>query len=218
MTGTCNLIFGATKAIATIAFCVATITASALAEEITVRSCPSKIVLERLGEWTELSNDEITVEILQTNPNRTNEVAAAFMTNDASELEVVLLSLQSLERFQGSISQSDFNALRATFAEIFQGPSSEMQIKIDNVIEGNLSGTGSTGSHLKYTPGISTPSKFIGFAVTEMNIPGSETTLYETAVKMQHIRGCVIQANFAIILSPNSQERLNRAISDFVMR
>lgn len=189
-----------------------------LAEEIAVGSCPSNIVVDRLGEWAALSNDVETVEILRSNPNRTNEVGAAYVTDDASMLEVVVLSLRGLERFQGSIGESDFNALRAEFAAAFQGPSPEMQTKIDQVMEGNLSGTGATGSHLRYEPAISSPGKFIGFAITEMNIPGSGTTLYETAMKMQHIRGCIIQANFSIAVSPGSQDRLDQAISDFVMR
>ena len=59
------------------------------------------------------------------------------------------------------------------------------------MIESNLSGAGPTGSHLRYEPSISSLGKFIGFAKTEMNIPGSGTTLYETAMKMQHIRGYI---------------------------
>lgn len=191
---------------------------AALAEEITVGSCPSGIFVERLGEWAALSNDAETVEILRSNPSRTNVVAAAYMTDDESMLEVVVLSLRGLERFQGGISESDFNALRAEFAKAFQGPSPEMQTKIDRVIEGNLSGTGSTGSHLRYEPAISSPGELIGFALTEMNIPGLGTTLFETAMKMQHIRGCIVQANFSIAVSPGSRDRLDQAISDFVMR
>lgn len=191
---------------------------AAVAEEITVGSCPSGVIVERLGEWAALSNNAEAVEILRSNPNRTNEVAAAYMTDDASMLEVVVLSLRGLERFQGGISEGDFNALRAEFAKAFQGPSSEMQAKIDRIIEGNLSGTGSTGSNLKYELAISSPGKFIGFALTEMNIPGLGTTLFETAMKMQHIRGCIVQANFSIAVSPGSRDRLDQAISDFVMR
>jgi hypothetical protein len=133
-------------------------------------------------------------------------------------LEVVVLSLRGLENFQGRISESNFNALRAEFASAFQGPSPAMQAKIDKVIAGNLSGTGATGRHLKYEPTVSIPGMFIGFAVTEMNIPGSGATLFETAMKMQHIRGCVVQANFSIAVSPGSRARLEQAISNFVMR
>ena len=204
------------------AFTLAVLLSSApvavLAEEIAVGSCPSNIIVDRLGEWAALSNDVETVEILRSNPNRTNEVGAAYVTDDASMLEVVVLSLRGLERFQGSISESDFNALRAEFAAAFQGPSPEMQTKIDQVIEGNLSGTGATSSHLKYEIAISSPGKFIGFAVTDMNIPGSGATLYETAMKMQLIRGCIVQANFSIVVSPGSRARLEKAISEFVMR
>ncbi len=189
-----------------------------IAEEITVGSCPSNIVVERLGEWAVLSNDVETVEILRSNPKRTNDVAAAYMTDDTSMLEAVVLSLHGLEKFQGSISESDFNALREEFADAFQGPSPEMQRKIDDVIEGNLSGTGSIGSHLRYEPAILSPGKFIGFAVTEMSIPGSGVALFETAMKMQHIRGCIVQANFSIAISPGSRDRLDQAISDFVIR
>ena len=206
------------KSITNLAAFLATIPFAALAEEIAVGSCPSNIVVERLGEWAALSNDLETVEILRSNPNRTNEVAAAYMTDDASMLEVVVLSLLGLERFQGGISESDFNALSAEFAKAFQGPSPEMQAKIDKVIEGNLSGTDSSGSHLRYEPAISGPGKLIGFAQTEMNIPGLGTTIFETAMKMQHIRGCIVQANFSIALSPDSRGRLDQAISDFVMR
>lgn len=206
------------KTVAPIAAFLVTIPFATLAEEITVGSCPSNIVLERMGEWAALSNDIQTVEILSGNPNRTNDVAAVYMTNDASMLEVAVLSLHGLDRFQGNISENDFNALRSKFAEAFQGPSPEMQKQIDRVMQGNLAGAGSTGSHLRYEPAISRPGKFIGYAITEMNIPGSETTLYETAMKMQHIRGCVVQANFSIAVSPGSRERLERAISDFVMR
>jgi hypothetical protein len=206
------------KAITTLAVFLATIPVAAPAEEITVGSCPSNIVVERLGEWAALSNDVETVEILRSNPNRTNKVAAAYVADDASMLEVVVLSLRSLERFQGGISESDFNALRAEFAKAFQGHSPEMQAKIDKVIEGNLSGTGSSGSHLRYEPTISSPGKLIGFALTEFNIPGLGTTIFETAMKMQHIRGCIVQANFSIAVSPGSRDRLDQAISDFVMR
>ena len=201
-----------------LAFFITSAPVALLAEVITVGSCPSNIIVERLGEWAALSNDVETVEILRSNPNRTNEVAVAYMTDDAGMLEVVVLSLRGLEKFQGGISEGDFNALRAEFAEAFQGPSLEMQTKIDEVIAGNLSGTGSTGSHLRYEPAISSPGKFIGSAITEMNIPGSGTTLYETAMKMQHIRGCIVQANFSIVVSPGSRDRLDQAISDFVMR
>ena len=207
-----------TKAITTLAALFLTCPVAALAEEITVGSCPSSIVVDRLGEWAALSNDVETVEILRSNPNRTNEVGAAYVTDDASMLEVVVLSLRGLENFQGRISENDFNALRAEFASAFQGPSPEIQAKIDQVIEGNFSGTGATGRHLKYEPTISSPGMFIGFAVTEMNIPGSGATLFETAMKMQHIRGCVVQANFSIAVSPGSRARLEQAISDFVMR
>jgi hypothetical protein len=189
-----------------------------LAEVITVGSCPSNIIVERLGEWAALSNDVETVEVLRSNPSRTNEVALAYMTDDAGMLEVVVLSLRGLEKFQGGISEGDFNALRAEFAEAFQGPSPEMQTKIDEVIAGNLSGTGSTGSHVRYEPAILSPGKFIGSAITEMNVPGSGVILYETAMKMQHIRGCIVQANFSIVVSPGSRDRLDQAISDFVMR
>jgi len=202
----------------TLAVFLTAVPVAALAEEITVGSCPSNIIVERLGEWAALSNDGEIVETLRSNPNRTNEVAAAFMTDDAGSLEVVVLSLRSLERYQGDISESDFIALRAEFAKAFQGPTPEMQTKIDEVIEGNFSGTGASASHLKYGPSVMDPGKFIGFAITEADIPGLGVGLYQTAMKMQYIRGCIVQANFSIAVSPSSRDRLDQAISDFVMR
>lgn len=191
---------------------------AALAEEIPVDSCPSNIIVERLGEWAALSNDTEIVEILRSNPYRSNQVAAAYTIEDASMLEVVVLSLSELEKFQGSFSEKDFNAIRENLAEAFKGPSPKMQAEIARVLEGNLSGTGATGSHLRYESTTFRSGQFIGFALTEMNIPGSGVTLFQTAMKMQHIRGCIVQANFSIAVSPGAQDRLDQAISDFVMR
>lgn len=201
-----------------LAFFITSAPVALLAEEITVGSCPSNIIVERLGEWAALSNDVETVEILRSNPNRTNEVAVAYMTDDAGMLEVVVLSLRGLEKFQGGISEGDFNALRAEFAKAFQGPTPEMQTKIDEVIEGNFSGTGASASHLEYGVPVLEPGKLIGFAITEADIPGFGVGLYQTAMKMQYIRGCIVQANFSIAVSPGSRDRLDQAISDFVMR
>jgi hypothetical protein len=191
---------------------------SAFSEEILVGSCPSKIVVERKGEWAGTSNNTEIVEALQTNADRTNEVAAIYLVDDNSMLEVTVLSLQSIEIFQGGISEADFNAIRTEFSDAFQGPTPEMQRRIDEVIEGNLSGTDATASHLRYEPAILSPGKFIGFALAEMNVPGLGVSLYETAMKMQLIRGCIIQANFVIVVSPKSRFRLEQAISDFVIR
>jgi hypothetical protein len=191
---------------------------AALAEEIFVGSCPTKIIVERLGEWADTSNDVETVDFLMSNPNRTNEVAAVYAIDDASMLEVKVLSLRSLEKFQGGISENDFNAISVKFADAFQGPSPDMQRRIDKVIEGNVSGTGSTVSHLRYEPAILSQGKLIGFALAEASIPGLGVGLYETAMKMQHMHGCIVQANFSIAVSSGSKDRLNQAISDFVMR
>jgi len=189
----------------------------ALTEELTVGSCPSKIIVERTGEWGPLSNDLDTVRKMKSNPNRTNSVAAAYFTAD-NNMEVIVLSLLSLEDFQGGINESDFNFFRSEMEEAFKEPSLDMKSKINKVIEGNLSGTGAAGSHLNYEVASSSPGMFIGSAITEMDIQGSETQLYETAMKMQHIRGCVVQANFSIAVSEGSRDRLNQGISDFVMR
>jgi len=192
--------------------------AVALSEEIAVGSCPSEIVVERKGEWTDVTNNTEMVEVLQANTERTNDVAAIYVVEDEGMLEAKVVSLQTLERFQGGISEADFNAIRAQFVEAFKGLSQEMQKKVDKVIEGNLSGTDLTMSHLRFEPSVSSPGKFIGFALTELNVPELGATLYETAIKMQHIRGCIVQANFAIAFSSGSRARLERAISDFVMK
>ena len=188
------------------------------AEEIKVGSCPSNIVVERLGEWTAISNDAETVEILRSNPKRTSEVAAAYVADDGSMLEVVVLSLKGLESFQGGVSESDFNVLRAQMAKAFQSPSVEMQRKINKIIEDNLSGTGASMSHIRYETPVLSLGQLIGFSIVEANIPGLGTGLYETAMKMQHIRGCIVQANFSIAVSRSSRLRLDKAIADFVMR
>jgi len=186
-------------------------------EELTVGSCPSKIIIERTGEWGPLSNDLEIVRNLQSNPNRTNSVAAAYVTADTG-MEVVVLSLLGLEKFQGDIMESDFNDIRLEMRKAFKETSVEMKSKINKVIEGNLSGTGAAGSHLSYEVATLSPGMFIASAITEIDIQGSERQLYETAMKMQHIRGCVVQANFSIAVSEGSRNRLNQGISDFVMR
>lgn len=207
-----------TISVLTLAVFLASTPVAVHAEEISVGSCPSNIILERSGEWAALSNDVEIVEFLRSNPSRTNEVAAAYATDDAGALEVVVLSLRGLEKFQGGISESDFNALRAQMAEAFQSPSEEMQRKINEIVKNNLSGTGASVSHLRYEVQVLNHGKFIGFAITEASIPGIGVGLYETALKMQHIRGCIVQANFSIAVSPGSRFRLDQAIADFVMR
>jgi hypothetical protein len=138
--------------------------------------------------------------------------------DDEDMLEVSVVSLASLEIYQGRLTDVDFEAIRAEFAKAFRGPTPELQEKIDASIEGNLYGTGIAGEHVDYRPAVLSPGKLVGYAVTELEVPGQTATLYETAMKMQYLRGCIVQANFSIIASPGSRDRLDQAISDFVMK
>lgn len=193
--------------------------ASAITDRILVGSCPSKIILEPGGEWTGAYNRIETLRAYLTDIGiKSDELAAFYMVDDDSMLQVTVRSLPSLERFQGAFDEDDFDAIRTELYEVFQGPSPEMIEKIDDFIVDNLSATEITVEHLGYEPAVSSPGKFIGYAISEMEIPDMGKTLHQTAMKIQLIRGCVVQANFAIVISSGSRSRLDNAISDFVMR
>jgi hypothetical protein len=191
---------------------------SSHAEPISVGSCPDPIDIEKRGEWRGLQNESDLVASMQGNPQSSRNVAAVYVVDGADMLEVTVISLRSLEPYQGRLSEADFKAIRREFANAFKGPSPEMQDKIDRVVKGNLNGTGMSAGHLKYEPAVISPGMLVGHAVTEVDAPEWSGSLFHTALKMQYLRGCIVQANFSVLVSPGSRDRLNQAIDDFVMK
>ncbi len=191
---------------------------ASLSEQIIAGTCPAEIFVEKKGEWAGVENDEFMVQALRENRDRRREISAIYVVDDESGLEASVVTLPSLAAHQGNIRESDFEDIQQSLAKAFEGPTPEMQQKIEDAIRKNLSGTGFSASHLAYESAILSPGKLIGFAFVEADIPGFGLSYFETAVEMQHIHGCVVQTNFSIEVSPGSRERLRRAIDDFELR
>lgn len=105
-------------------------------------SCPSQITFHFNGKWERSYLSEEAANVLRTNPVRKAIVAGVFLNDLMPNASMSVMSLGSLDRVQGTLSQEQFWKLAELFRDQARAPDPELLLKLKEKLERYAEGSG----------------------------------------------------------------------------
>jgi len=176
-----------------------------------VGSCPSPIKLGLRGVWNGALKNDKSVETLRANPARKAIIAAIYDAKGSERLSATILSLGSIDKFQGNISSATFETLVSTMASQIGTPSVMFIDQLELAVS-ELAKDYSSDVTFSFSNNIESSDNF---AIIYGQSEAGHSVAFDVAVVFRHIAGCIISINFSILSGEKSLKHLHAAVHDF---
>ena len=156
--------------------------------ELSVGSCPAVLSITVGGPWSNSYLSEDAVEALEANPARNATVSGVILNDAIPGGSMTVMSLGSLDRAQGQISEVQFWGIADAFGKQISDPDSDILSQVKKRINELSGGAGQIDPSYSFRDAV-----LIGDR--RFVIIGSTSTDAEnlvTAAVFQHVASCVV--------------------------
>lgn len=182
-----------------------------ISKSIMVGSCPTPIKVSLKGIWHGAVQNSESSDILRRNPARKATIAAVYDAERPETLNATVLSLNSVEKFQGDINSETFEKLASTMASLLGSPSSEFLDELKMAVDERAATYGENVT-FSLSDNIESGDDFVTIYGQSQAAGGVKA---DVAGMFRRIAGCVINVNFSILSGEESPAQLYTAVHDF---
>lgn len=162
--------------------------------ELHVGSCPSQISFQLVGNWEDAYLSESAADALKNNPARTAIVAGVFLTDHIPNASMSIMSLGSLDRAQGTLSEEQFWQLAELFEDQVRDPDPALLSKLNELLGKYAIGSRTKVPDYKLREYILTTSnRFVVLGTSSSS--GQE---FLTAALLHYSAACIVTVNIGI--------------------